>query len=242
MSEQQMIQKEKYVTFKSGNEYFGLKIEYVNEIIRFQEITAVPESPEYIKGLINLRGKIIPVVDVRIRFKQEPFAYDDRTCIIVINVKDIILGLIVEKIAEVVELGGEDIIPTPTMNLGGHSERIQNKYVYAVGKVGEAVKLLLDPDRLINDDEILALEQAAEEADEEKAMDVQSAETEKKPEDTQAAGGGKKVEEISSGKAQEETSVEISGEKLVQENQQFQDTTDKKEKRKPKSKSKDKNP
>lgn len=159
MSEQQTAQKDKYVTFKSGNEYFGLKIEYVNEIIIYQEVTAVPESPEYIRGLINLRGKIIPVVDVRIRFRQEPFEYDDRTCIIVISIKDTVVGLIVEKIAEVVEIGEEDIIPTPTMNFGGHAERVQNKYVYGVGKVGEEVKLLLDPDRLINDDEILALEQ-----------------------------------------------------------------------------------
>ena len=97
-------QKDKYVTFKSGNEYFGLKIEYVNEIIVFQEITEIPESEDYIKGLINLRGKIIPVIDVRIRFKQEPFEYNDRTCIIVINFRDTVVGLIVEKIAEVVEI------------------------------------------------------------------------------------------------------------------------------------------
>ena len=80
-------QRNKYVTFKSGNEYFGLKIEYVNEIIVYQEITEIPESDDYIKGLINLRGKIIPVIDVRIRFKQEPMEYTDRTCIIVISVK-----------------------------------------------------------------------------------------------------------------------------------------------------------
>ena len=75
-------QKGKYVTFQSGNEYFGLKIQYVNEIIVFQEITEIPESEDYVKGLINLRGKIIPVIDVRLRFKQEPFDYNDRTCIL----------------------------------------------------------------------------------------------------------------------------------------------------------------
>ena len=97
-------QRNKYETFKSGNEYFGLKIEYVNEIIVHQEITEIPESDDYIKGLINLRGKIIPVIDVRIRFKQEPIEYTDRTCIIIVNVNDIVVGLIVEKIAEVVEI------------------------------------------------------------------------------------------------------------------------------------------
>ncbi len=68
--------KSKYMTFKSGNEYFGLKIQYVNEIIQIQAITSVPETEDYIKGLINLRGKIIPVIDVRLRFGQEPFTYN----------------------------------------------------------------------------------------------------------------------------------------------------------------------
>ena len=144
-------EKDKYVTFKSGNEYFGLKIEYVNEIIVFQEITEIPESEDYIKGLINLRGKIIPVIDVRIRFKQEPFEYNDRTCIIVINYKDIVVGLIVEKIAEVVEIPEENILPSPTI---GKADKSQNKYVYAIGKVGDAGKLLLDPDRLLNDEDL----------------------------------------------------------------------------------------
>ena len=148
-------QKGKYVTFKSGNEYFGLKIQYVNEIIVFQEITKIPESEDYIKGLINLRGKIIPVIDVRLRFKQEPFEYTDRTCIIVVNVKSITVGLIVEKIAEVVEIPEENVIPSPSV---GKADKSQNKYVYAIGKVGEQVKLLLDPDRLLNDEEITALD------------------------------------------------------------------------------------
>ena len=108
-------------------------------------------SEDYIKGLINLRGKIIPVIDVRIRFKQEPFEYNDRTCIIVINYKDIVVGLIVEKIAEVVEIPEENILPSPTI---GKADKSQNKYVYAIGKVGDAVKLLLDPDRLLNDEDL----------------------------------------------------------------------------------------
>jgi len=157
-------QKGKYVTFKSGNEYFGLKIQYVNEIIVFQEITKIPESEDYIKGLINLRGKIIPVIDVRLRFKQEPFEYTDRTCIIVVNVKSIVVGLIVEQIAEVVEITEGNIVPSPSV---GKADKSQNKYVYAIGKVGDQVKLLLDPDRLLNDEEITALDpNAANEEDE----------------------------------------------------------------------------
>ena len=157
-------QKGKYVTFKSGNEYFGLKIQYVNEIIVFQEITKIPESEDYIKGLINLRGKIIPVIDVRLRFKQEPFEYTDRTCIIVVNVKNIVVGLIVEQIAEVVEIREENIIPSPSV---GKADKSQNKYVYAIGKVGDQVKLLLDPDRLLNDEEITALDPNAGTAEDE---------------------------------------------------------------------------
>lgn len=156
-------QKGKYVTFKSGDEYFGLKIQYVNEIIVFQEITKIPESENYIKGLINLRGKIIPVIDVRLRFKQEPFEYTDRTCIIVVNVKNIVVGLIVEQIAEVVEIQDENIIPSPSV---GKADKSQNKYVYAIGKVGDQVKLLLDPDRLLNDEEITALDPNADADDE----------------------------------------------------------------------------
>ena len=149
-------QKDKYVTFKSGNEYFGIKIEYVNEIIVYQERTEIPETEEYIKGLINLRGKIIPVIDVRIRFKQEPFEYNDRTCIIVLNVKELVVGLIVEKIAEVVEITEGNILPNPKI---GKADRSQNKYVYGIGKVGDEVKLLLDPERLLNDEDTALIEQ-----------------------------------------------------------------------------------
>lgn len=162
MSEQQDALKEKYVTFMSKNEYFGLKIEYVNEIIVLQEITAIPESEEYIKGLINLRGKIIPVIDVRLRFRQEPFDYNDRTCIIVINVQSTVVGLIVERIAEVVEIPEENLLPSPSI---GHGDKMKDRYVYAIGKVGESVKLLLDPDKLLNDDDLSMVEQASEEAE-----------------------------------------------------------------------------
>ena len=152
-------QKGKYMTFKSGNEYFGLEIQYVNEIIQLQAITAIPETEDYIKGLINLRGKVIPVVDVRLRFKQEPFEYNDRTCIIVINIKSMMVGLIVEKIAEVVEIKDDNILPPPSV---GRADRVQNKYVYGIGKVGDAVKLLLDPDKLLNDEDLSVVEQANE--------------------------------------------------------------------------------
>ena len=156
-------QKDKYVTFKSGSEYFGIKIEYVNEIIVYQEITEIPETEDYIKGLINLRGKIIPVVDARIRFRQEPFEYNDRTCIIVLNVKNLVVGLIVEKIAEVVEITEGNIVPNPKI---GKADKSQNKYVYSIGRVGDKVKLLLDPEKLLNDEDTALLEQITDEKEE----------------------------------------------------------------------------
>ena len=159
-----VTQHNKYVTFKSGNEYFALKIECVNEIIVFQEITEIPESEDYIKGLINLRGKIIPVIDVRVRFRQPELPYTDRTCIIVISVKDMVVGLIVEKIAEVVEITEDNILDSPSL---GNMDKNQNRYVYAIGKVGDSVKLLLDPEKLIKDDDWSVLEQMTEELTEE---------------------------------------------------------------------------
>ena len=110
----------------------------MNEIIGFQAITAIPETEDYIKGLINLRGKILPVIDVRLRFKQDPFEYNDRTCIIVINVKDTVVGLIVEKIAEVVEIPDENILPPPSI---GRMDKAQNQYVYGIGGVAASINL-----------------------------------------------------------------------------------------------------
>ena len=160
-----VTQKDKYVTFRSGKEYYGLKIECVNEIVVYQEITQIPETEDYIRGLINLRGKIIPVIDVRIRFKQEPAEYNDRTCIIVVKVLDMTVGLIVEQIAEVVEIKEEDILEPPV--LGKEEKNPQNRYIYGIGKVGESVKLLLDPEKILKDDDISLLEEVTEETEEE---------------------------------------------------------------------------
>lgn len=156
-------QEGKYMTFKSGSEYFGLGIQYVQQIIQFQTITKIPETEDYIKGLINLRGRIIPVVDVRLRFKQGECEYNDKTCILVITVKDTTVGLIVEQIAEVVEIQKENILPPPTI---GRGDKGHNKYVYGIGKVGTAVKLLLDPEKLLYDEDNMDLDPARMENEE----------------------------------------------------------------------------
>lgn len=147
-------QRGKYMTFLTGNEYYGISISYVNEIIVIQPITAIPETEDYIKGLINLRGKIIPVIDVRVRFGMEQTEYTDRTCIIVINVKSTTIGLIVERIAEVDTIMDSDIMPPPTL---GHNTKERNKYVYGLARTEETVKLLLDPVKLVGDEDLKAL-------------------------------------------------------------------------------------
>lgn len=154
------LQKGQFMTFQTGREYFGIGISYINEIIQMQPITAVPEVEDYIKGLINLRGKIIPVIDIRVRFKMEPLEYTDRTCIIVINVKSMVIGVIVEKIAEVVTITDDDIVPPPTL---GRRDSEQNKYVYGLARIGDSIKLLLDPEKLVKDADIEALEELQEE-------------------------------------------------------------------------------
>lgn len=153
-------QKGKFMVFQTGKESYGISISYVNEIVGMQPITAVPEVEDYIKGLINLRGRIIPVIDVRVRFKMEPIEYTDRTCIMIINVKSTTIGLIIEKIAEVDTIMEEDIVPPPSL---GHRENEQSKYVYGLARNGDSVKLLLDPEKLIRDEDMELMEELGEE-------------------------------------------------------------------------------
>lgn len=148
-------QKDKYLTFIVGKEVYGIEIRLVTEIIGIQAITEVPEQPEYVKGIINLRGKIIPVIDVRIRFKKEALAYNDRTCIVVIQIKETAIGLIVDSVAEVTNIPEADVVPPPQVN-----KESQNKYIKGVGKVSNEVKLILDCEKLINDDEMETLKNA----------------------------------------------------------------------------------
>jgi len=145
-------QKGKFLTFSVGREAYGIEIKFVTEIIGIQDITEVPELPNYVKGIINLRGKIIPVIDVRLRFKKQPKEYNDRTCIVVIEIKDISIGLIVDNVAEVINIDDNNIVPPPDIKTGFH-----NRYVRGIGKVGNEVKLLLDCDKLLNEDELETL-------------------------------------------------------------------------------------
>lgn len=146
--EEEDTQKGKFLIFSIGNEFYGIEIMYVTEIIGIQEITEIPELPNYIKGIINLRGKIIPVMDVRLRFKKETRDYNDRTCIVVVDMKDISIGLIVDSVSEVISIDDENIVPPPELN------KVTNRYIKGIGKVSGDVKLILDCDKLLNDEEV----------------------------------------------------------------------------------------
>lgn len=146
-------QKGKFLTFAIGSEVYGIEIRYVTEIIGMQTITEVPDLPEYIKGIINLRGKIIPVIDVRLRFRKPLRDYNDRTCIVVVDIKEVAVGLIVDTVAEVLTIADQDLVEPPKIN-----QSYTQRYISAIGKVGSDVKLILDCDRLLNDQEVEELE------------------------------------------------------------------------------------
>lgn len=151
MVQQEETHKDKFLTFTLGKEYYGIEIKYVTEIIGIQPITEVPELPEYIRGIVNLRGKIIPVMDVRLRFKKEFKEYNDRTCIIVIDAENMLIGLIVDSVSEVLSIPGEDIVAPPDLN------QSQNKYIKGIGKIGNDVKLILDCEKLLSEEDMGSL-------------------------------------------------------------------------------------
>jgi len=147
LEQEEDTQKGRFLTFALSSESYGIEIRYVTEIIGIQTVTEVPELPEYIRGIINLRGKIIPVMDVRLRFKKPFRDYNDRTCVIVIDIREVSIGLIVDSVSEVLSIPEAEIVAPPDVSKGG------NRYIKGIGKVGSEVKLLLDCDKLLNDEE-----------------------------------------------------------------------------------------
>jgi len=133
--------KGKFLTFHLSREDYGIEIRYVTEIIGIQRITEVPDMPGYVKGVINLRGKVIPVMDVRIRFGLAARDYDDRTCIIVVDIGGKSVGLVVDKVNEVADITDAQIEPPP------HGS--SSSYVQGMGKFGDEVKILLDVQKLL---------------------------------------------------------------------------------------------
>ncbi len=152
INQEEDTQHGRFLTFALGKEVYGMEIKYVTEIIGMQAITVVPEVPIYVRGIINLRGKIIPVIDMRLKFKKEPIPYGDRTCIVVIDIDEVSVGLIVDQVTEVLTIPDEDIAPPPSNKTG-----IDNGYIKGIGKIQNEVTLLLDCEKLLSDDEIKAV-------------------------------------------------------------------------------------
>lgn len=138
-------QQDRYLTFALATEEYGIEIRFVTEIVGLQKITEVPDMPDFIRGVINLRGKVIPVMDMRSRFRKEPMGYHERTCIIVVDIQDKTVGLVVDKVNDVVDIPQAQIAPPPSGGKG------KEGYIQGLGKIGDQVKILLDVDRLLGD-------------------------------------------------------------------------------------------
>lgn len=149
---------DQYLTFVLDEDYYGLDISSVIEIIGMQKITQMPQQPEYVNGVINLRGKIIPTIDVRARFKKERAEYDERTCIIIVDVRDTMIGFIVDRVDEVLTIDSENISAPPRFN-----QDFKGRYVKGIAKIENNIIMLLESSLLLSEDELAetqVLEQA----------------------------------------------------------------------------------
>ncbi len=156
-----MADKEgKYLTFMLAGEEYGISILKIKEIIGMMPITTVPQTPEFVKGVINLRGKVIPVIDLRLKFGMESIDYGERTCIVVVEIAgktdQVLMGVVVDAVSEVLNVKGADIAETPTFGTA-----LDTDYIFGMAKMDGGVKILLDIDQVLNADEIDALNKVA---------------------------------------------------------------------------------
>ncbi len=147
----------KYLTFTLANEDYGIGILKIKEIIGMMPITSVPRTPDFVKGVVNLRGKVIPVVDLRLKFGMPEIDYTERTCIIVVEISGqtgaIKIGIVVDAVSEVLNIKGDDIENTPVFGT-----RVNTDYILGMAKTGGCVKILLDIDKVLSSQEISSLE------------------------------------------------------------------------------------
>lgn len=150
----------KYLTFTLAGEEYGIGILKIKEIIGMMPVTEVPQTPEFVKGVINLRGKVIPVLDLRLRFGLEAAGYNERTCIVVVEVAsqshDILIGLVVDSVSEVLNIKADDIVDTPSLGT-----QVQTGFILGMARMEGGVKILLDIDKVISSDTLVYLEEAA---------------------------------------------------------------------------------
>ncbi len=143
----------KYLTFALAQEEYGLEILKVREIIGYIDVTAVPQTPHYVKGVVNLRGQVIPVIDLRAKFGMETTGVTDETCIIVVEIahagRTFSTGIIVDHVQEVLDINGQQIEEAPQFGAS-----VNTDFILGMGKVGESVKILLDIDRVLAGDSL----------------------------------------------------------------------------------------
>lgn len=146
----------KYLTFDLAGEEYGISIIKVKEIIGMMPITTVPQTPTYVKGVVNLRGKVIPVVDLRLKFCMEAADYTERTCIIVVEIpsgnKKIAMGIVVDSVSEVLNIKGGDIEDTPSFGTD-----LETAYILGMAKSDQGVKILLDIDKVLSSEDMSSL-------------------------------------------------------------------------------------
>ncbi len=146
----------KFLTFVLGNEEYGVEILKVREIMGIMEITPVPQTPDYMKGVINLRGKVIPIIDLRLKFSMDEVEHTKETCIIVAEVGATQVGVIVDSVSEVMDIKGEDIEEAP--NFG---QEIDTNFIMGLGKTKKKIVILLDIERVLTTEELKMVEQVA---------------------------------------------------------------------------------
>jgi purine-binding chemotaxis protein CheW len=150
----------KYLTFTLANEDYGIEIAKIKEIIGMMRITQLPQTPDFVKGVINLRGKVIPLIDLRRKFGMQAMEYTDRTCIIVVEMAGhtgtVQIGIVVDSVSEVLNIRGEQIEDTPSFGA-----KLKTDYILGMAKMEGGVKILLSIDRVLSQDDMEALELAA---------------------------------------------------------------------------------
>jgi len=150
----------KYLTFVLAEEEYGLEILKVREILGMLDITAVPRTPDFVKGVVNLRGKVIPVVDLRLKFGFDAAEQTDETCIIVVDVNEVEMGVIIDKVSEVLDIGDEDIEDSP--NFGS---QVDTDFILGMGKAEGKVTILLDIGKVLSKEDAASVAGAVESAE-----------------------------------------------------------------------------
>ena len=157
---QTTINTAKYLTFTLADESYGIGILKVKEIIGMMPITSVPKTPGFVKGVINLRGKVIPIIDLRLKFDMESKDYTDRTCIIVVEIEagkeTVLIGIVVDSVSEVLNITADQIEDAPEFGT-----QLNTDYILGLAKTDDGVKILLNIDKVLTQVEVSGLEKVA---------------------------------------------------------------------------------